>query len=288
MQKRKYIENLKNITLSSLLKYVRWSHVGIAVLSAALLWFCVNALGLIGLIPLLGKRPESVLYFLLAGVLLGLMRLYWLPALVAGIALVLWLAICFFTPLSSSLIVSLRYATPPSSLRPHVADAVVVLGSGIQRDNEFNAVSEARFLGTLKVVRHNWAPLIVLTQSPSPDGSHLKAAQKMLAQLKLKIPMTVVGIVHNTHDEAVAVTKLARQHKWETIILVTSPTHSIRAEMVFRRAGKGIGLKVLSVPCQETAYNIENLSSPDERVEAFSSALHEMMGIAIYRMRGWI
>jgi uncharacterized SAM-binding protein YcdF (DUF218 family) len=261
MQKRRYIANLKNTTLTSLLKYVRWSHVGLAVLSAALLWFCMDALGLIRLIPILGERPEIALYFLLTGILFGLMRLFWLPVLGAGIALVLWLVICF-TPLSSALTRSLRSDTLPSLLRPHVANAVVVLGSGIQHDNEFNAVSEARFLGALKVVRHDWAPLIVLTQTPPPNGSHIKAAQKLLAQLKLKIPMTAVGIVQNTHDEALAVTKLARQHKWKTIILVTSPTHSLRAEMVFRHSGKGIGLKVLSVPCQETAYNIDDLSSP--------------------------
>lgn len=267
--------------------YTRWHDIGIAVLSSALLWFCMDALGLGGLIPVLGKRPESVLYFLLAGILLGVIRLFWLPVFAASLGLILWLAIGF-TPLVSKLALSLRAATPLSSLRPRVADAVVVLGSGIQEDNEFNAVSEARFLGGLYVARQDWAPLIVLTQPPPPGGSHLKTAEKMMARLKLSFPMTVVGPVYNTHDEAVAVAKLAGQRQWKTIIVVTSPTHSLRAELVFRRAGKDIGLKVLSVPCHETAYNIDDLSTPDERVKAFASALHEKVGIAIYRARGWI
>jgi uncharacterized SAM-binding protein YcdF (DUF218 family) len=94
--------------------------------------------------------------------------------------------------------------------------------------------------------------------------------------------------VYNTHDEAVAVATLVRRQRWKKIVLVTSPIHSRRTELVFRKAVEDIGVEVLSRPCRETTYDFENLQNPPDRLQVFGEAIHEHTGIFVYRLRGWI
>jgi uncharacterized SAM-binding protein YcdF (DUF218 family) len=271
--------------------YEKWSSVLITVLLAVLCWFCLVQLGLLSLIPYIGKRAETIIYAIVVGFLLGLTS--WRGAVTVGACgvLVLWLLVCF-SPLTRWLVSPLLVHSTPRKLTTQVAtreaDAVVVLASGIQADNDFSDVSLARFLGGLEAVRTNRAPLMVLTEAAPPAGSHQEAANRLLTSLKIECPILAVGPVHDTHDEAVAVANLAREEGWKTIILVTSPTHSLRSEMVFRQAGRDFGLNVVPRPCRETAYDLENLYWPKDRLQAFSSAIHELIGISIYRRRGWI
>jgi hypothetical protein len=46
-------------------------------------------------------------------------------------------------------------------------------------------------------------------------------------------------------------------------------------------------LEVISTPCRETRYDLENLIKWPDRLQAFSSAMHEIVGLRIYRSRGW-
>ena len=105
----------------------------------------------------------------------------------------------------------------------------------------------------------------------------------LAARLKVRCPVTTVGPVRDTHDEAVLVSRLASEQGWRKILLVTSPTHSRRASLTFRKAG----LEVVSTPCRETRYDLENLLKWSDRLQAFSSAMHEIVGLRIYRSRGW-
>jgi uncharacterized SAM-binding protein YcdF (DUF218 family) len=79
------------------------------------------------------------------------------------------------------------------------------------------------------------------------------------------------------------VRRLARDRHWKRILLVTSPTHSRRALLTFRRAG----LDAVSVPCRETRYYLEDPRLPGDRLRAFSDALYEIIGLQVYRLRGW-
>src|SRR5690349_2845092 len=82
--------------------HARWSRIGAALLFTAVLWFSADSLGLLAMVPLIGKRPESVIYALMTGAILGMTRWRRLPAIGASVLLILWLLVCF-TPLASRL-----------------------------------------------------------------------------------------------------------------------------------------------------------------------------------------
>lgn len=93
----------------------------------------------------------------------------------------------------------------------------------------------------------------------------------------------MVGPIHNTREEAVAVGRLCTQRGWTRILAVTSPTHSRRAAAALEREG----VIVISVPCAETLFDLETLDRREERLAALGPLLHERVGLLWYRLRGY-
>lgn len=245
---------------------------------ALLCWFIWRDLGFLDLLPVWRGATATILGAGALGGLLALTRARVLLFLSLALAFFLWLAVAF-TPLAAFCARSLIVDQNP--LR---ADAVVVLLASIQRDDDFGTPSLERTLHGLELMQQNYAPRLILTQGALPQGSHRRAATRLMKNLDIRCSLEIVGPVDDTHDEAVLVSRLARQKGWKRILLVTSPLHSRRAAGVFAKTG----LSVISTPCRETSYDIENLTSPGERMSAFSAGLHEVIGWRAYRARGWI
>jgi uncharacterized SAM-binding protein YcdF (DUF218 family) len=104
----------------------------------------------------------------------------------------------------------------------------------------------------------------------------------MLAALGVEIPLIEVGPVYSTYDEAVAVSRLARERGWREILLVTSPLHTRRAHATFAQAG----LPTLAQPCDERKYDLGSLNDPPDRLGAFRDWLYEFTAWQVYRLRG--
>lgn len=228
----------------------------------------------------------SIFAAVFLGAALGATRARPLPQIVALASVALWLVVAF-TPLAAHLSRPLVRAQPPvqADVRADArADAVVVLLASIQRDDDFGTPSLERTLHGIGLVRRGAAPRLILTQGSGRQGSHRVAASRLLAALKVDCPITVVGPVQDTHDEAIAVSALARKQGWKRILLVTSPLHSKRAALVFEKTG----LSVTAAQCRETSFDLENLDVPGDRLRAFNSAIHEIIGLRVYRARGWI
>lgn len=260
-----------------------WSHAVSGFILGLLLFFGQQAL--------LGGS-------LLNGTYLPVLVEYLAPLLwgVAGAALaltrarvLLWItgaAICTatlgvaYTPVVRPL---LRSVTLPPDRLAH-ADAVVVLSSGIQDSGNLTPDAQSRLLRGYEILRAGLAPRLVLTRLPSSYPSYRPAVQRQMLALGLRYPIEEAGPVRNTHDEALAVARLARERGWPRVILVSEPAHMRRASAVFRKAG----LPVLRAPCVEETYDAESLSTPFDRLRAFDDWLHEVIGYQVYRMRGWI
>jgi uncharacterized SAM-binding protein YcdF (DUF218 family) len=110
------------------------------------------------------------------------------------------------------------------------------------------------------------------------------AAREQMRDLGLHFPVEVVGPVRNTHDEAVAVSELARQRGWGQVILVTHPWHMRRAAAAFEKAG----VKVICVPCVESQYDLGTFDTAGDRLAAFRFWVHETGGYLWYKLRGWV
>ncbi|MDQ3815176.1 MAG: YdcF family protein [Armatimonadota bacterium] len=248
------------------------------LISAALSWFLADDLGLLELLPFLRHKSFVIFLMLALGALIGITRARILVHAGAVATLCFWLIVAY-SPLAAHLAQPLKIEAAPVP-----ADAIVVLGSSIQRDNDLSAAALARLVRGLELVQGKFAPRLVLTEIGPPHGVHKIAAATLMAHLKIRCPIETVGFTRNTHDEAVLVSGLARQRGWKKILLVTSSTHSRRALLTFRKTG----LEVVSTPCREGDFDLENLRGPGDRIDAFEAAIREVVGLRVYRARGWI
>jgi uncharacterized SAM-binding protein YcdF (DUF218 family) len=228
-----------------------------------------------------GDRTLVILPCLGMGALLGLARLERLLVLAATAGVCLWLLVAL-TPLTGWMGEGLVRKEPPAK-----ADAVFVLASGLQPDGDLSSVAMSRLLGGLELLGKGLAPRLVLSELPLPWPRYRDAARDIMDSLGMSQEILVVGPVLNTHDEAVAVSKLARDVGIERLLVVTSPSHSRRACLALEAEG----LEVISVPSVETDFDYENLGRVvrgDDRIRAFGDFIHEYAGLWYYRYKGWI
>jgi uncharacterized SAM-binding protein YcdF (DUF218 family) len=233
--------------------------------------------GLVRALPVGGGRVLWVLGFAVAGAILWSTRLR--APLAAGLALLalLWLAVAF-TPLTRLVASGLVRRDAPAP-----ADAVFVLASGIQLDGELGSIGLARLHHGLAMVRAGHAPRLVVSNI-ADRPSHAAAVAAAIRALGLEIELHEVGAARDTHDEAVMAARLFAERGWRRVLLVTSPLHSRRGAETFEKQG----LVVISSPAPETEFDLETLAWFSERLEAFGPALHERVGLVVYRWRGWL
>jgi len=262
---------------------------------------------------LLSKLLPQLVYPLGAGLLLmglGLLgrRRRWGPGLSgAGLALI-WLASMPW--LSRQLVRSLEEQAvrlTPASL-PN-ADAVLVLGGGLlpplaPRRGVEVADAGDRLLTGVDLIREGKAPWLVVSggrvtfnaDDPTPPEATYAAT---LAE-KLGVPPERIVRSEgprNTAEEAIALRSIARERGWRSLLLVTSATHLPRATATFRRLS---GLTIVPVACDfqlaarsrsggATAESLVlDLLPQASSLNSTTSSLKELLGLAVYRLKGWL
>ena len=171
-------------------------------------------------------------------------------------------------------------ALPPGAVFP----AVVVLSSHVQKAQTLDAQAQERTLRAYELLRTGQAERIVVTEAALDYGSQAPIVRAQMRTLDLNYPLDTVGPVQDTHDEALAAARLAKQRGWKRVLLVTTGWHMRRSAAVFESAG----LSVTCAPSVEGNYDINVLESPWDRLAAFRDWLHEVVGYQMYRKRGWI
>ena len=237
-------------------------------------------LGLRGLISFWGPITPTVVLFGIVGAVLWRTRAWWLVALGGCSAFVLWLVVGF-SPLCLSLSRPLLRRDPPRH-----ADAIYVLASNMQPDNEPFSSALARASRGLELLGQGYAERLFVTEIPPPAGSYATWLADTAKKMGVAHADGIAGIgrVRNTHDEAALVARVFREHGWHTLILVTSPEHSGRAALTFEHAGIP---DIVSVPSADTLFDVEALETADERIDSFGGIIHEWVGLWVYRLRGW-
>jgi uncharacterized SAM-binding protein YcdF (DUF218 family) len=228
-----------------------------------------------------GDRAQIAAFCTAIGGLLGLARFERLLVGAASAAAVLWLLVAL-TPLTHWMAEGVVRRDPLQK-----ADAVFVLASALQRDGELSTPAMSRLLCGLSLLEEGFANHLILSELPPPHRSYRDAARKLMDSLGLSHEILVVGPVSNTHEEAVAVSKLARDRGFERLLVVTSPSHTLRASLALETEG----VNVVSVPSVETRFDYENLRTglgSDDRVRAFGDLIHERVGLWYYRWKRWI
>jgi len=128
-----------------------------------------------------------------------------------------------------------------------------------------------RGLATADVYHKGLAPRIFLGREEFPDGYSLlkekglnypESVDLLIMILKgLGIPRSALLIsdrpVKSTFDEAKTVKALAVKNGYRSLILVTSPTHSRRAWLVFRKVFEDEKVRILALPSKYSEFRPE-------------------------------
>jgi uncharacterized SAM-binding protein YcdF (DUF218 family) len=164
------------------------------------------------------------------------------------------------------------------------ADAIFVLGSSVQKDDELTTDATSRLLHGLELLGQGLASRLIVSELRPPQGRHAAAARRAMERLRLEAELIAVGPVRTTREEALLVGRLCRERGFRRLLVVTSPLHSRRACAALEREG----VATLSSPGMETRFDLEALDHPSQRLLAFGAALHERLGLLVYRWRGWL
>ncbi len=160
----------------------------------------------------------------------------------SGIFLILLFAGIYFINAD----VILRVSDPP---RP--ADAILVLGGG----------SEYRVLKAIELFESGYADTVIFSGGLArmPGGaleSSAIGAQRLAVKYGLPDSCTVIADSStSTIDEAERLVPFFRGKNWQTVILVTTHTHSRRAKNTFEKFGKGF--EFIFVPCDHPEYDLK-------------------------------
>lgn len=199
---------------------------------------------------------------------------------------IFWVCVAFFlsvmfTPLPN-LISS--YLTVEPNIKK--ADVIVVLGGGFYPKGELSLASMDRTVkGITLYLEGRAGKLLFAGGNPQGYPGYISEAGSM-AQLAgdLRLPSRDIVIErksNRTYESAVMVKKIMGNLGFKDAVLVTSSYHMLRSKLTFEHAG------VVVYPAS-TAPIEKYITSPVQRLLLFQTALHEYLGLAYYKWKGWI
>lgn len=206
---------------------------------------------------------------------------------------------------SSWLVRSLEAQIPPAVVP--TAEAIVVLGGATKpalppRPGVDLSEQSDRIFYAAQLYKQQKAPLIIVsggridwTRRGTPESADM-------ANILSQIGVPASAIIQepdslNTYENAVNVRKILNERDIRQILLVTSAMHMPRSLLIFKHQGiaaipaptdflvSNNQLQALSSSPQAT---LLNLLPDSDRLEHFTRALKEYVGLFVYRLRGWL
>jgi len=175
-----------------------------------------------------------------------------------------------------------RHVARPLLLAPDLSPRqhVVVLSGGIRSTGRLNATTVARVRHAVSLLHARRAEWLVVSGGPRRRGRPSAApAMRALAERLGVAPRRILveELSSRTSENAREVAALLGPGTRE-VLLVTSALHMRRAVLCFRR--QGLAAAPAPVP-----------QAPDEdpaRATIVGQTLHELIGLAYYRLAGWV
>jgi uncharacterized SAM-binding protein YcdF (DUF218 family) len=185
-----------------------------------------------------------------------------------------------------------------------IADAILVLGGGTRYKTpprQTVEVSEAgdRVLYAAYLFRNGLAPKVICTSGIATGGIGPHPASNSMSELLQSVGVPEAAIVkesasRNTHEHGSNLYPMLQDLGVKRIFLVTSALHMPRSMAVFKKSCPGI--EFIPAP---TDYRIDDTALPFYRqlvnliptpsaYVQFSETTHEYLGIAYYKLRGWL
>ncbi len=164
------------------------------------------------------------------------------------------------------------------------ADAIVVLGGGLNRGRYLTLSSSHRLVRGVQLYHEGKAQKIIFSGGVFPKAGVAEGAVLAQEARRMQVPSENILVEKDsrrTHEQAVETKKITDPLRWKSIILVTSFLHMKRALLCFEQAG----FKVYPAPADPVE---RYAAAPLERLDLFGKILHEYGGMMYYRIKGWI
>lgn len=211
----------------------------------------------------------------------GIARLKWI---FFSFALVYILVLAYHTPLLTAVGRYLVVAHVPEN-----SDLIVCLGGG----------NVERGLAAADAFRRGLAPRLFVARELLPDGydilkqrggSYPERRELMILMMKgLGVPESAIlsseTPSESTLTEAAQVRKLAKERNYRSLILLTSPTHSRRVWLVFRKAMEGEGIRLFVVPSAYSEFKAEEWWKTSRHLR---EVVLEYQKLVYYFFRGYV
>jgi uncharacterized SAM-binding protein YcdF (DUF218 family) len=232
----------------------------------------------------------------------------WRTMLIAVALVTLWLGSNRLVAMTLLRSLEWQYLPDPASSGPQ-AEVIVVLGGGTRPHaypRPFSEMNEGgdRLLYATHLYRQGAAPRILVSGGNAPIvGPAFVPEAETMGNI-----LTAIGVPRqalllestsaNTYENAVETQAILERQGLSRVILVTSASHMPRAYAVFDKTG----LNVTPAPAdflvteEDWAYYTQpdvvvqlfNLLPTADNLAATTRALKEYIGIAMYRLRGWL
>ncbi|RMG48948.1 MAG: YdcF family protein [Acidobacteria bacterium] len=174
-------------------------------------------------------------------------------------------------------------------------EAIAVLAGGVLGDPGPTAPlseSSLRRLHRALAVSRRWPAALVIFSGGAPGRPPEEtAAGRMAAEARrLGLPATRIVVEPrsaNTHLNAVEVARILRARGLSRVAVVTSAMHMARARGCLAREGF-LSLAVPVAPPRRGRFKPGHLLPDVTALARSGAALHELIGLAYYRLRGWV
>jgi uncharacterized SAM-binding protein YcdF (DUF218 family) len=169
-------------------------------------------------------------------------------------------------------------------LRPapqlETADAIVVLGAGVDREGILDAYSLRRALHGMLLYRQGLAPVIVFMGTTYGGPSEAEVRAELARRLGLPEAAVIAEARgRTTREEARLARGLLSARGGRRVLLVTGELHLPRAAAAFRRAG----LEPLAAPVAE----LSAARRPEDRIAVVWGVVRESLARLYYTLAGY-
>ena len=173
------------------------------------------------------------------------------------------------------------------------ADAIVVLSGGVNppalgRPYPLPARDTYRRVQHAAWLYKSWKPLpILVCGGGRPDAPHAETMRRVLEAEG--IPRNMIWLESrsmNTHENAVFGAEILRAHNVSRVVLSVEANYMPRAELSFKK----VGIEIVPSPVRFTQLSgdLSDVIPGWPALQSNGETIHEILGLAWYKLRGWI
>jgi len=173
----------------------------------------------------------------------------------------------------------LRLSAPPQR-----ADAVVVFAGGVGESGRAGGGAQERLKQAVDLYTAGYAPALVLSSGYVYSFKEAEVMRALAIDQGVPADRIVLELrAANTRENVTYTTAILRERNWRTILLVSSPYHMRRANLVWRKVAPDV--TVVPAPPPQAQFYDHAIGASLEQVRGI---LQEYAAIAVYWWRGWV